>query len=103
VRTLAVILALAGPLTASYLVSGAGLDQAAPTATATDYGFVVAWQDNRDLPRDRAAHIYACRLDASGRVIDTAGLRVSYDTLEDFLPAVASDGTGCFAVWHRGC
>jgi hypothetical protein len=103
VRVILLALALAGPLAASFLVTGAAGDQTFPAAASADSGFLIAWQDGRDLPADSVLHIYACRLNAAGQVIDSAGLQVSDDTLEDYLPALASDGFGYFAVWHRGC
>lgn len=94
----------AGLVGAWSIVSDAPFDQQAPTIATTATGFVVAWQDNRNLSQNQPQQIYACRLDNSGRLIDTAGIRLSSDSeADDAGPKVSASDSHCLVIWHRGC
>ena len=62
--------------------------------TGTD--FLVVWEDDR---RDPAGDIYGARVTPEGSVLDPDGLVISEAANDQFLPAVAFDGSNWLVVW----
>ncbi|HVP58341.1 MAG TPA: hypothetical protein VMU02_09605, partial [bacterium] len=59
--------------------------------------YLVVWDDLRNLS---TWDLYATRLDATGAVLDPAGIAVSTYPSQEFNAAVASNGTNFLVAWH---
>ncbi len=84
-------------------VSSAPFDQTKPAIAFDGTDFLVTWQDTRDIPTDTSANIYACRLDQSLAVLDSAGILIAGTREEDYAPTVAWGGADYLIAWQRGC
>jgi len=67
---------------------------------ATGFGdslYLVAWTDNRSA---RGWDIYCARVNPDGQVLDTNGIVVCDESLDQYLPDVSSDGQNFLVVWY---
>lgn len=67
---------------------------------ATGFGdslYLVAWADNRSA---RGYDIYCARVTPEGQVLDTDGIVVCDESLEQSLPDVSFDGQNFLVVWY---
>ncbi|MFT3927729.1 MAG: MopE-related protein [Myxococcales bacterium] len=70
----------------------ASLDEGDPVVAASGQGtYLVVWEVNQDL--------YGTRVNASGSVLDPAGIAISTAMNAQVAPAVAHDGTNWLVVW----
>ncbi|APR87183.1 Flagellar hook-length control protein FliK [Minicystis rosea] len=76
-------------------ISTATGDQITPRIAWMPSSYFVVWEDKRSGTGD----IYGARVDASGAVLDAAGISISAATNEQRTPSVAGDGTNYFVVW----
>jgi len=74
-------------------------DQIYPAVAFNGTYFLVVWMDKRAV--NNLAHIYCARVTTSGQVLDPDGILVSGTTVEQSLPAVASNGTDFEVVWEE--
>jgi len=79
-------------------LSAASGDQQRPVAASLANQSLVVWVDKRSGSKD----IYAARVDASGKVLDTGGFVVSAAKGDQDRPRVAHDGKGYLVVWEDG-
>ena len=71
--------------------------QLAPAVAWNGTNFLVVWTEDGGT---RRSNIYGARVDASGTVLDPAGIRISTAANDQTLPQVASDGTDFIVVWQ---
>jgi hypothetical protein len=81
---------------AGILVSGAVHAQAHPAVAFDGASFLVVWDDLRN---DSLPCIYGARVSSDGRVIDSAGIRISAGPARESYPAVVRDGVNMLVVW----
>jgi hypothetical protein len=79
---------------------------ASATATSPEYSpavahdgmnFLVVWQDHRSGTK---GDIYGARVSSAGTVLDTSGIPISTATNDQYIPAVAHNGTNFLVVWQ---
>jgi hypothetical protein len=58
--------------------------------------FAAVWEDRRNGVRD----IYGARVGLAGEVRDSLGIAICTARSSQYLPAIASDGSRCLAVWE---
>jgi MYXO-CTERM domain-containing protein len=79
------------------VISRTGNNELAPAVAFDGTNYLVAWQDQRNLPND---DIYAIRVSGSGAILDTAAILVSGAAGAQRLPAAAYDGQNFWVVWQ---
>jgi hypothetical protein len=79
-------------------ISTASDDQTVPAVAANGSGYLVAWEDNRNLAPS-LPDIYGARVTTNGVVSDSSGLAISTAPNVQTSPKIASDGTNYFVVW----
>lgn len=84
----------------SIVISDASGRQDGASVAALRDDFLVVWQDYRNNFTRARRDIYGTRIAADGRVLDPTGLAISTIENNQNFPAVASDGTQWFVVWH---
>ncbi|UCG43880.1 MAG: hypothetical protein JSU73_04480 [candidate division WOR-3 bacterium] len=72
--------------------------QEEPAIAFNGTDFLVAWQDGRNHPY--WSDIYAARVSRTGTVLDPDGIEVARAENSQWVPAVASDGSGFLVVWE---
>jgi hypothetical protein len=70
--------------------------QWSPALAFDGTNFLVVWEDGRS---GTDYDIYGARVTPAGVVLDTAGIPVSTATYDQFVPALAFDGTNFLVVW----
>ena len=91
--------ALGHPLNAGEnLVSRAANCQTAPAVAGNGSNYLVVWSDNRHGAAS-GLDIYGARLDASGQVLDAAGIPLCRAPGDQTSPAVAANGKDYLVVW----
>ena len=78
-------------------ISVASGSQISPSIASTGTNYFVVWQDYRSDPM--LADIYGTRVNNSGTVMDSTGIRISAGASDEFAPHVASDGSSYLVVW----
>ncbi|QRK12391.1 hypothetical protein JQX13_21625 [Archangium violaceum] len=78
-------------------VSDSPGDQTFMDVVGTKRGFLVAWSDSRNGPRD----IFGTRVRLDGSVPDPDGFPLSIGPGDDIIPALAYDGQWVLATWSR--
>lgn len=78
-----------------FAVTTAAGEQSRPRVAHDGKGFIVAWEDGRGGDYD----IYAARVDTTGKVLDTTGIRVTKDPANQFAPALAHGAKGFLLLW----
>ena len=81
-----------------FAIAVAANGQIEPTIAWNGTTFFVAWADNRASFEN--LDIYGSRVSAAGVVQDPAGIPISTAALEQYAPAVASNGTDFYVTWH---
>ncbi|MHB9036533.1 MAG: hypothetical protein ACYC64_07680, partial [Armatimonadota bacterium] len=71
-------------------------NQEAASIAASPYGYLAVWADTRG-PND--SDIFACRISATGEVLDILGICVSSYAGKQITPSVAWNGTEYLVVW----
>ncbi len=79
-------------------ISTAPDDQIAPTVAANGSGYLVAWQDNRNLATT-FTDIYGARVTTNGVVSDSNGIPICKAANVQASPKASSDGTNFLVVW----
>jgi hypothetical protein len=74
--------------------------QGYPSVASDGKKYLVVWEDGRDL--SKAYDIYGARVDTSGSVLDTSGIRISTELSSDQDACAAFDGTDYFVAWKAG-
>jgi len=77
-------------------ISTAPNDQINCAAAFVDTTYLVVWEDYRSGATQK---IYGTRVTRSGRLLDSAGIRISH--ADSRRPAVAADGTDFLVVWEE--
>lgn len=78
-------------------ISRATGSQNCPDVAFGGEGYLVVWQDRRGGTN---LDIYGARVGTGGSVLDTLGIAISAAAIDQWLPAVAFDGTNYLAVWQ---
>jgi len=73
-------------------------DELAPSVAGDGSGFLVVWQDGRNLANE-GIDIYGARITAGGQVLDANGLPLCLALGAQYAPAVAFNGTNYLVVW----
>ncbi len=68
-----------------------------PSVTFNNEHYFVVWYDDRN---GTYPDIYGARMDTSGMVLDTVNIPISLTPGVKRNPAIASEGSNCFAVWE---
>lgn len=76
-------------------VSAGTANQVAPAVSAGGANFLVVWSDARGTDAD----VYAARVNATGSVLDAAGVALSAATGDQTAPSVDFDGTNFLVAW----
>jgi hypothetical protein len=79
-------------------ISTGDYDQLAPAAAAGLGGYLVVWEDGRNLATT-GADIYGSRVSSAGAVLDAGGLPICTVNSAQYSAAVAFDGTHYLVVW----
>lgn len=83
--------------TTARAVSTATFAQASPAVTASAGNFFAVWNDSRGgVDRD----IFGARVNASGTVLDPAGLPITTATGDQLVPDIATNGTVSLVAWE---
>jgi hypothetical protein len=77
-------------------VSRAAGNRAHPAVAFDGADFLVVWDDSRN---DSFPRIYGARVGSDGRLIDSAGIRISNGPARETYPAVVRDGIRSLVVW----
>ncbi|MFO0547308.1 MAG: DUF4215 domain-containing protein [Polyangiaceae bacterium] len=81
-----------GPTTPQLAVVGA---PQRPAVASNGADYLVAWEDHRAGNAD----VYGTRVDAAGVALDGTGIAISSGPSDEYLPAIASNGTDFFVAW----
>ena len=79
------------------LICRANGEQCLPAVAFDGANYLVVWTD---LRATWDFDIYGARVDRNGRVLDTAGIRITNATYEQLCPAVAYNGTDFLVLWQ---
>jgi hypothetical protein len=79
-------------------ISTAASDQLAPAVAGGSSGYLVAWQDGRNLATS-GADIYGSRVNSSGSVLDAGGIPICSVNGAQYSAAVAFDANNYLVVW----
>jgi len=79
-------------------ISTATSDQLAPAVAGGTSGYLVAWQDGRNLATS-GSDIYGSRVTSAGAVLDGGGLAICTANAAQYSAAVAFDGKKYLVVW----
>lgn len=78
----------------------AAFNQTSPRVAANGEQFLVAWMDFRDGGgANVAADVYGARISSSGAVLDTDGFAISTAPRDQYLAAVAGNGSHWLVTW----
>lgn len=78
-------------------------DQLVPAVAANGGDFLVVWEDQRNSGfEDYGADVYGARVTDAGAVLDPKGIAVRVSPVDQFSPAVASNGADWLVVWQQG-
>ena len=80
------------------LVSRAANYQTAPAVAGNGSNYLVVWSENRNAATT-GLDIYGARLDATGQVLDAAGIALCRAPGDQTAPAVAANGKDYLVVW----
>jgi hypothetical protein len=79
-------------------ITGESRTQLKPAIAFNGTDFLVAWQDGRF--GQYFCDIYGARVTEDGTVLDPDGIEIARDSNAQWMPAVASDGSGFVVVWE---
>jgi hypothetical protein len=79
-------------------ISTASSDQLAPAAAAGTGGYLVVWQDGRNLATN-GDDIYGSRVSSAGTVLDASGIAICTANAAQYSAAVAFNSTNYLVVW----
>jgi len=78
-------------------ISTAADNQNFPAVDFDGTNYLVVWQDSRNVA---SSDIYGARVSVGGSVLDASGIAISTATRNQWVPAVAFDGTNYLVVWE---
>jgi hypothetical protein len=79
-------------------ITGESRTQQKPAIAFNGTDFLVAWQDERYS--QYFGDIFGTRVSRTGTVLDPGGIEIARDSNAQWMPAVASDGSGFVVVWE---
>jgi hypothetical protein len=84
--------------TNGFLIATGTNSQNRPGVASVGTNFLVAWQ--HDTGGSTSYDIYGARVTTAGVVLDAGGFAISNTSSNQFVPAVGSNGSDYFVVWH---
>ena len=84
-------------LDTNYVVTRACWQQSYPAVAFSGEVYLVAWEDHRGYFQD---DVYAARVSVDGVLLDSTGICVSAEPVNQQRPAVAFDGANFLVVWQ---